>query len=85
MSNSNIHGIDHNAPNHYSNNQYDPNDNAPIFSKFLYRGDPKQQSIPNFIKKHYALFFFQIFFFYNSSNKHNYLYNNFNTTWTQQN
>ena len=57
MSNSNIHGIDHNAPNYYSNNQYDPNDNAPIFSKFLYRGDPKQQSIPNFIKETLCPFF----------------------------
>lgn len=57
MSNSNIHGIDHDAPNHYSNNQYDPSDNAPIYSKFLYKGDPKQQSIPNFIKETLCPFF----------------------------
>ena len=60
MSNSNIHGIDHNShnsPNYFRNNQYDPNDTAPIYSKFLYNGPPKEQSIPNFIKETLCPFF----------------------------
>lgn len=56
MSNSNIHGINHNQ-GYNNNNQYDPNDTEPIFSKFAYRGDPKQQSIPSFLKESICPFF----------------------------
>ena len=49
MSNSNIHGV---GDNFYSdNNQSNSNDKVPIFSRNLYKGDPKEQSIPSFLKE----------------------------------
>ncbi len=57
MSNSNIHGIDHNPSYNNNNNQYDPDDSQPIFSKFAYKGDPKEQPTLNFIKETLCPFF----------------------------
>lgn len=55
MSNSNIHGVDHNS--NYNNDRYDPNDNVPLFARYRYKGDPKEQSIPNYIKEILCPFF----------------------------
>ena len=66
MSNSNIYGVNHNSDNNNSNNnyRYDLNGNESIFAKTLYRGDPKAQSIPNFIKETLCpLFTFKSFSF----------------------
>ena len=59
MSNSNIHGIDHNSNsnNMFTNNQYDPDQSEPIFAKFMYKGDPREQTIPNFLKESICPFF----------------------------
>lgn len=65
MSNSNIHGVNHNSDNNNNNNyRYDLNGNESIFAKSIYRGDPREQSIPNFIKETLCpLFTFKSFSF----------------------
>jgi membrane associated rhomboid family serine protease len=51
MSNSNIHGVSDNFYSNNNNNQNYSNDNSPVFARNLYKGDPKAQSIPSFLKE----------------------------------
>jgi len=58
MSNANIHGLDHNSNDNNNNNnniyrvqQYDMNSNESIFSKFMYKGEPREQTIRSYLKE----------------------------------
>lgn len=55
MSNSNIHGIGDNSNG--NNDPYSQDDSTPLFYKIQYKGDPREQSIPNFIKQTICPFF----------------------------
>ena len=61
MSNANIHGIDHHnnsndadVTKHY---EYDLNSGTSIYSKFSYKGDPREQTVISFIKETLCPFF----------------------------
>ena len=58
MSNANIHGFgDSNSRSNNSDRYYDPNDQTPLFYKISYKGDPRSQSIPSFLKEVICPFF----------------------------
>ena len=58
MSNANIHGFgDSNSRRNDSDRYYDPNDQTPLFYKFSYKGDPRSQSIPSYLKEVICPFF----------------------------
>ena len=59
MSNANIHGFgDSNSRSNNSDRYYDPNDQTPLFYKISYKGDPRSQSIPSFLKELICPFFY---------------------------
>lgn len=56
----NIHGFGDDYSNDNNRNddyRYSPDDPTPIYAKMQYRGDPKNQSIPNFLKLSICPFF----------------------------
>ena len=56
----NVHGFGVDNSNHNNRNddyQYSPDNSSPIYLKMIYRGDPKQQTIPNFLKLTICPFF----------------------------
>lgn len=58
MSNENIHGFgESNSGSNKSDRYYDPNDSTPLLYKFSYKGDPRSQSIPSFLKEVICPFF----------------------------
>ncbi len=58
MSNANIHGFgDSNSRSNNSDRYYDPNDQTPLYHKVSYKGDPRNQSIPSFLKEVICPFF----------------------------
>lgn len=57
MSNSNIHGVGDNEPNDNNKYQYSQGDTTPLFQKFSYKGDPRNQSIISFLKEAICPFF----------------------------
>lgn len=54
---SNIHRIGENSKDDNNDYRYNPDDNTPILQKFSYKGDPKSQSIPSFLKEVICPFF----------------------------
>lgn len=48
MSNSNIHGV---GESNQSENYNAQNNSLPLYARGIYRGDPKQQSLPSYLKE----------------------------------
>lgn len=59
MSNSNIHGIEHNSdgPDVTKHYQYDLYNGESIYSKFSYKGDPKKQTVISYLRETICPFF----------------------------
>lgn len=63
MSNANIHGFDHNSNDNnnndsiYRSQQYDMDSNESMFTKFMYKGDPREQTVLSYLKEAICPFF----------------------------
>ena len=52
MSNSNIHGVGDNSNNNNNNGyQYVPNSGESVFTRGMYKGNPKEQTVMSFLKE----------------------------------